>query len=228
MQPPERHPNQHHADTLAKCQHQIGHHQHGKAQDQQPGLAHPVGQHPDRPGGQGIDHVHHHQHPRQPDRLQPHLAGAQDQERLGKPRHGHRHPQPDRDPHPRPQGGKAGAVQARALFRCGLDRRLVHEQHQDRHRYHRRNDGKGKHRADIARQQQHQRYRHQWPGKRPHRVERLAQPVSRAMLGGLHQIGHQRIARRPPDALAHPIGQPCRQNPDRRARQREQRLGHRT
>jgi len=104
---------------------------------------------------------------------------------------------------------------------------LLHAEGQQQHAQHGRHRGHPEHRPEVAGPQHHQSGSQQGAGKGAHGVQRLAQAKRRAAHGGRRQIGHQRIARRTPDALAEAVQQPGAHQQAHATSQREQGLAQR-
>src|SRR4029077_18584628 len=87
-------------------------------------------------------------------------------------------------------------------------------------RYHRDPE----HRAKVVLPREHECHREEWPRERADRVERLAQPEGRAAHLLRREVGDERIARRPADALADAVEEPRDEDEKGPRRQREERL----
>ena len=210
------------------CEHQVGRDQHHKAKHQQLLVAHTVGELAKWIGGRSVDKVHCHHHQWYQRDGYTKLLCPQYQKRLAEPRQGERGANTNHTP--------VGSAQALEIFPANgvrplgafLAFRFAQAEHQQRHGHHARDDGHPEHGPEIIRPEQHQRDRQQGAKKRAYRVERLAQPKSRAAQVRRRDIGHQRIARRTTNTLAYAIQQAGGEHDSGAGSHRKQRLGQRT
>ena len=227
VQAPQHHACEQRTPVRAAGQHQIASDQHQQAEHQQPAVRHAVRQLAERVRRQRIDRAHQHHHQRHPCHRHAALLRTQHQESFAEARQREHPADADHPPVVRIQQAQLRARDRVAAHLAGSRRGLAHADRQQQHRQHGGNHRDPEHRPEIVRPQQHQRHAEQRPEEGADRVERLAQAEGSAAHVGRRDVGHQRIAWRPADALADAVDQAGRDDQPDAAGHREQRLAER-